>query len=61
MVMAFDSDEYEEVLPINAKEDILCCCSKDVAHDEHMKFMLLAAEDKKNATIFSKRQQGPLI
>jgi len=52
--MDFDSDDYEDLLDINKKEDILCCCSKDIIHNEHMKFMLMADENRKNEVLFNK-------
>jgi len=59
--LEIDSDDFEDLLPPNANTDIMCCCNKDVPHNEDMKFLLIGNEKNRNATIFTKRSKGELI
>ena len=43
------------------KEDVICCCQKNLPHDESKKFILkLASEDDKNKVLFDNKR-GNLI
>lgn len=57
-------DQYEEFMTAatNVKqENTLCCCNKNLPHDESMKFILKADPNKLNTVLFKDRGQGELI
>ena len=67
-----DSDDIDLMengditLDNNKKQCIMCCCKKDIAHDETMKFTLKydknfqGSKDILNSTLFAQRDYGEL-
>ena len=61
----FDADfDFEENLVAfdqKEEENIICCCKKDLPHDESIKFILKANKQSLNTTLFKNRNHGKLI
>jgi len=40
---------------------VICCCKKDLPHDESIKFILKAEEKNKKLVLFKDRPKGKLV
>jgi hypothetical protein len=64
-IWAFDDDfEFEQNLVAydqKVDDNVLCCCKKELDHDESIKFLLKGDQANLKTVLFKNRQRGHLI